>query len=429
MLTDTEIKRAIRAATKETTLNDGAPGRGGGSLRLRIRPGATGTTATWLAWWKQAGQRSTKPLGKYPDMSLSEARALFLSEVAPVVRAGKNPRVKTVAEGKPTVGRMFEAYVASMKAKGRVSAGEVERALLKAERNAADGLGRHRLCAEIDPEDVVEFVSGFYRRGSRGQADKVRSYVSSAFNWAIKAAHDYTAEIRQDWGIKNNPAAAIPRDAGAVKQRDRNLSTEEIRELWNAARPGEKGFTIETSTAIRMLIATGQRVLEVLRIDGAEIDLDAMVWNMPAEKTKGRKRPHSIPLPKQVAEPLALLKQIRGDGPLFPGEVDGRFDHRSIMQAIDRWLERDDVTVPDFQTRDIRRTWKSRAGEIGISREMRDLIQQHAKHDTGSKHYDRAEYFPQMREAMAKWEVYLSQIILPDGSEENQSSRCAPSRA
>jgi len=411
MLTDTEIKRAIRAATKETTLNDGAHGRGSGSLRLRIRPGASGTTATWIAWWKQGGKRATKPLGKYPDLSLSAARALFVSEVAPVVRAGKNPRVRTVVEGKPTVGRMFEAYVASMRAKGRVSADEVERALLKAGDNAADGLGRHRLCADIDSADVVDFVSGFFRRGSRGQADKARSYVSSAFNWAMKAAHDYTVENRQDWGIKINPAAAIPRDQGAIGKRDRNLSADEIRLLWNSATPGLNGFTVETATAIRTLIGTGQRVQEVLRIDGSEIDLKSKTWTMPAEKTKGRTNPHTVPLPKQVVEILEDLKEQRGDGPLFPGAVDGRMDHRSIMQAIDRWLELDGVTVPDFQTRDLRRTWKSRAGEIGISKEMRDLIQQHAKNDTGSKHYDRGEYLPQMREAMKQWESYLSSVI------------------
>jgi integrase len=414
MLTDTEIKRAIRAATKDTTLNDGAHGRGTGSLRLRIRPGSSGTTATWVAWWKQGGKRATKPLGKYPAMSLSDARALFVAEVAPVVRAGKNPRVKTVAEGKPTVGRMFEAYVESMKAKGRVSAGEVERALLKAENNAADALGRHRICADIEPGDVVDFVSGFYRRGARGQADKSRSYISSAFNWALKAAHDYTVEIRQDWGIKINPAAAIPRDHNAVTQRDRNLSTDELRVLWHAATPGLNGFTLETSTAVRMLIGTGQRVQEVLRVDGSEIDLRTMTWNMPAEKTKGRKRPHAIPLPKQVADALKTLKQTNGSGALFPGAVDGRMDHRSIMQAIDRWIAQEDVHAEKFQTRDLRRTWKSRAGELGISKEMRDLIQQHAKNDTGSKNYDRADYLPQMREAMKVWERYLMQIVQTD---------------
>ena len=40
------------------------------------------------------------------------------------------------------------------------------------------------------------------------------------------------------------------------------------------------------------------------------------------------------------------------------------------------------------------------------------MIQQHAKgSDTGSKHYDRADYFKQMREAMDKWNAWLTAVV------------------
>jgi hypothetical protein len=61
-----------------------------------------------------------------------------------------------------------------------------------------------------------------------------------------------------------------------------------------------------------------------------------------------------------------------------------------------------------FQPRDLRRTWKSRAHDAGVDRFTRDLIQQHAKGDTGSKNYDRADYLPQMRAAMTKWNDWLN---------------------
>lgn len=83
----------------------------------------------------------------------------------------------------------------------------------------------------------------------------------------------------------------------------------------------------------------------------------------------------------------------------------------SVMQAIRRWVGRDDVELEPFQTRDLRRTWKSRAHDAGIDRFTRDLIQQHAKSDTGSKHYDMAEYLPQKREAMEKWAAWLDMVL------------------
>lgn len=75
MLTDRTIQAAIKTCTKETTLNDGAAGRGTGSLRLRIRPTAGGASASWIGFWKRDGQRVTKPLGRYPDMTLAAALA------------------------------------------------------------------------------------------------------------------------------------------------------------------------------------------------------------------------------------------------------------------------------------------------------------------------------------------------------------------
>ena len=149
----------------------------------------------------------------------------------------------------------------------------------------------------------------------------------------------------------------------------------------------------------------------VSRLDGADLDLDAAVWNMPREKTKLRVRPHKVPLPRQVLPVLRALVEAHGAGPLFPGRGRERMDHRSVKQAIDRWLALDGVTAAQFQTRDLRRTWKSRAGEIGIGRDMRDLIQQHARHDAGTLHYDRADYLPQMREAMDRWEAWLATVV------------------
>lgn len=414
MLTDTQIKRAMKEAKADVTLTDGGAGRGSGSLKLRIRPTVNGVTATWLVQWKQDGQRAFKPLGRYPDMTGAQARAVYSSEVAPLLLAGKDPRVVVAATGKPTVERMFQAFVDNLKAKGLVSHIETERMLLLAKYNAADALGRTRLASSIDPADVAAYVSRFFQRGSRGAADKARAYVSAAFNWAIRSTHDYTVASREDWGVKVNPAAAVKRDSGAIRHRDRNLSAAELATLWRDAHEGTENWTAETAACIRMLILCGQRVQETLRIEGKEIDLDAALWTMPAEKTKGKKRAHTVPLPRRAVEVLRPLKELHGDGPLFPARPGsaGRFiDHRSIMQVIDRW---NTGKIQPFQTRDLRRTWKSRTGEIGISKEIRDIIQQHTRRDIGSKAYDRADYLPQMREAMAKWEDWLDQVLEPD---------------
>ena len=414
MLTDAQIKAAIKSVATELTLNDKSAGRGAGSLLLVVRRLADGTvSAQWFAKVKRQGQRTKKSLGRYPNVSLAMARQQMASDISSALQAGKALRVAYHGE-RPTVERMFQAYVADMKDNGKASAAEVERMLLLAKYNAADALGRNRLAAEVEEADVVGYVAWFYKRGHRGAADKARSYVSSAYGWAKKAANDYTAEHRQDWGIRTNPAADVRKDHGAVGTRERNLSSAELRELWHAARMDGQCFSLESAACVRLLIACGQRVQETLRIDGAEIDLDGATWNMPAHKTKGRKRPHSIPLPRQVLPILRELIAVHGDGPLFPartGSKGGLIDHRSIKQALDRWLALEGTTVATFQTRDLRRTWKSRTGELDMDPFICDLIQQHAQGGTSKKRYNRADYLPKMRREMAKWEAWMDDVL------------------
>lgn len=416
MITEKQIQAAIKAVTnrqqEEITLNDGQGGKGGGSLRLRIRPVQGGAAAIWLAFWKRDGKRQTKTIGRYPAISLSDAREKFHQDVRPLLLAGKSVRVQTNRVENPTVEAMFQGYVNNMKAKGKASYEEVERVLLKCDNCAADDLGRTRLAATVDADDVVEHISRYYRRGKKSAADKARSYIASAFTWAIQSARDYTDENRQDWGVKVNPVMEIPRDEEASNTRDRNLSEAEIRELWNAARADGDNFSQGTAACVRLIIACGQRVRETLRIEAEDIDLNAGLWNMPAHKTKMGIRPHTIPLPVQAVAVLRELIESNPKGYLFParGKANQPIIHdSSVMQAIERWYKA--TGNKPMQTRDLRRTWKSRTADAGIDRFIRDVIQQHSRGDTGSKSYDRADYLPQMREAMNKWGKYLAEII------------------
>ena len=57
-----------------------------------------------------------------------------------------------------------------------------------------------------------------------------------------------------------------------------------------------------------------------------------------------------------------------------------------------------------FVPRDVRRTAKTLMGEIGISKEVRDKLQNHSMQDVSSKHYDRYDYMKEKREAIELWE-------------------------
>lgn len=399
MITEKQIQATIRAAKTETVLNDSGAGRGGGSLRLRIRQGVKGVNATWFAVWWSDKKQASKTLGRYPDIGLADARRKYETEVRDVLMAGKNPNAVVVSAELPTVERLFQGYIQSLRDRGAASVTESERTLLTGKYNAAVELGKETIATSVEPGDISMLLAKGLKRGARRTIDMQRTALAAAFSWGMKSTNDYTIENRLDWGIKYNPVSAVPRDQGANKVRERNLTADEVRHVWNNAPD-------QTGDVLRLVIATGQRVKECLTVEGCDIDLAAKLWTIPAHKTKGRKTMHLVPLTSQAVELLTMLISLEGAGWLFPSRAGSKGAIMGIP-SVSRGASRM-AGIIAFQPRDLRRTWKSRAGDAGIDRFTRDLIQQHARTDTGSKHYDRYDYLPQMREAMAKWESWLA---------------------
>lgn len=402
MLTERQIQAAMRAVTSETVLNDGTKGRGSGSLRLRIRAGAKGPAAIWQAIWYSEGKRASKAIGRYPDLSLADARRKYETEVRDVLATGRDPNAVVAMAESPTIEKLFQAYIQYLRDKETATTHTSEHLLLTGKYNAVDLLGRNTIASTIEPADIANVLAKGVKRGSRRTTDMQRTAMMAAFNWAMKSTHDYTQENRMDWGLKYNPVAAVPRDQAANRTLDRNLTAEEMKHVWHNGPD-------QTGDVMRLVMCTGQRVIEVMRIAGADVDLKARLWTMPARKTKGRKHTHMVPLTTQAVDILTPLIDLYGDGYLFPARAGAKGDIIGIP-SVSRGASRM-AGIKPFTPRDLRRTWKSRAGDAGIDRFTRDLIQQHAQTDTGSKHYDRFDYLPQMREAMNKWEIWLRNAI------------------
>lgn len=71
---------------------------------------------------------------------------------------------------------------------------------------------------------------------------------------------------------------------------------------------------------------------------------------------------------------------------------------------------------PPLQARDLRRTWKTLAGEAGLTLDIRNRVQGHALQDVGSRHYDRHSYLPEKRAALLHWERTLTARLAEGGN-------------
>lgn len=98
---------------------------------------------------------------------------------------------------------------------------------------------------------------------------------------------------------------------------------------------------------------------------------------------------------------------------VFPAE-NGIEPLRSdgINQATRRLCKQ--FAINRFTPRDLRTTFKTLSGKAGLTKEIRDRIQNHALTDVSTKHYDRYDYLKEKQQAMMIWNNYLNRNI--DGS-------------
>lgn len=401
-LTDGQIKNALKRVGKtgkSETLIDGE-GRGTGRLVLILKPQPTRVTSIWYAQQWLDGKRKLKKLGDYPHIPLAEAREVFARDFSTAINKGSS--IKVQGDTRPgTVGDLFEAYADWLRDSGKNSHKEARKGLNK----IADQLGRNRLARDVEPQDVVNVIRPIFERGKKSMADHVRSYIRSAYSWGMKSEHDYRSTSPRRFNLVMNPAAGIPTEPKVVGERW--LREEEWVQLWRFLQIPDHPCHPAYPLAMQLLMLTGQRVQEIatLHVDNYDRDEGIIDWG----KTKNG-RPHAIPLPSLAVE---LLDSITPNehGWFFPGDKDPTtsVQHQTLYSFL--WRQRDKGVIPHCTNRDLRRTFKTLSGKAGLTKEIRDRLQNHSMHDVSSRSYDRYSYMDEKREAMDIWDKFVRDMI------------------
>ena len=191
----------------------------------------------------------------------------------------------------------------------------------------------------------------------------------------------------RDGLIASNPVKGIERYH--EEKRDRFLSKQEITQFEQALEDHvvkHQGTRHETDAqnavnALTLLLLTGARMSEVLKLSWEQLDLDRGEWTKPSHHTKQKKTEH-VPLSAQALELLESLKPQHARGPLFIGR-DGKAARVSIRRP---WLaackaaglvtvevvkgrRRHAVTKykPTVRIHDLRHTFASHLASMGYS--------------------------------------------------------------
>lgn len=258
-----------------------------------------------------------------------------------------------------------------------------------------------------------------------------------AANRALLVARQVVKYAHVQGHIDANPVAGITRRdvGGAERQRERNLSFDEIAAFWRVltgAAPvarAVRGFVRRDGRAVegyartglhlgwqaravlQMLLLTGQRAGETLAARWGDIDLDAGLWRIPAGNTKSG-RPHLVHLPSLAVDVLrALPGRKRPTDHVFPADRgDGPLDRHVVTRALDRLLASGALSIAPFTPHDLRRTVRSRLSDLGVLPHVAEKI---LNHRLGGvlQVYDRGEYLPERAAAMAAWDAKLREVI------------------
>jgi integrase len=389
-----------------------------GMGRLGVEVSSTGTKR-WLYRYFIEGKRKYIRLGLVSDNFVMTQAQAECDQYAELLAKKTDPKaeierlekqqveIKKSEAMKGSIQQLFIAYTDKMKTDGKRTYEAVLKAL---EKEVYPVIKPETKAKEIQPTDIIPILSTMIQRGATIQSNRVRSYIVAAFNFGLK--HDLNpAQVHTGvkFGLTSNPAQVIAKQSNAEKVGENWLTIEEVKIVLNTFKNTNRVGSLVSDLMSLCFYTGGQRPYELVASRWISINWEEATLLITADISKN-KRPHLLPLTEKS---IGILSELHADSKdsefIFPrrNDISQHLRTDSFSKAIARFRESNPKFNP-FVARDIRRTCKTLMGELGISKEIRDRLQNHALNDVSSKHYDRYSYLPEKREALRKWESKLT---------------------
>ncbi|WP_338803560.1 site-specific integrase [Xenorhabdus griffiniae] len=398
LLTDSKI-RGLKPKNSAYYTWQASATRGTGRLGIKIYP--SGRKVFVYRYFKD-GKEKFINLGDFPVLSLAEALSKS-REAAANISAPEKAIIEHA-----TIEQLFKDYIADQKRRGKRAYDKTQYRLNQV--LDSQYIDRSTPAKDITPEHIKRVLAEFISRGAVAGSNKVRSNLHAVFNFGLFADND-PAKLNDKviYGLDRNPVTVVPRQEGADKALDRFLSWDEMRSILNLFQVSTVACPINPNYGRLLLLCIftgGQRPWEIMTNTKDNWDKKNNTLTVPPHISKNSDY-HVIPLCESATKILEQqVKQYPDSEFLFPGKTkEGHLLAAEYAKQIRKFCARSGFER--FTPRDIRRTFKTLAGEMGISSEMRDRLQNHKKPGVSTKHYDRYDYLKEKREIVEQWERKL----------------------
>ena len=244
----------------------------------------------------------------------------------------------------------------------------------------------------IKRADVAVRLQELTQAHGRTAAARARDYLSAMFSWAMREGLCEANPVL----ATNDPAAGIP-------PRDRVLSDDEIRIVWNACGDDAAG------RIVKLLLLTGCRRDEIGALKWSEIESGLLT--IPGTRTKNG-RAVVLPLPAVASELLAMVPKQSGGDFVFGRGGDTPFSGWSAAKLLldARIAITTGKALPHWTLHDLRRSMRSGLGKIGVPPHIAELAINHVKGGVEAI-YDRYRYQHEIGIALARWAEHVLAVV------------------
>jgi integrase len=325
----------------------------------------------------------TRPLGRYPKMSVKEAR----------LAAKKfDPQSLDRAEA-GTFTQVAEDWVRKhVDENGLRSKKEIVRQLT---RYVYPEWG-HRLINDIRRKDVISLLDDIKDKHGRRQADAVLGTIRGVMTWY--------ADRDEDFRLPLTGSMRADKRKASERARAHYLSDDEIRALFKACdNVGRFGVLV------KVLLLTGQRLRKCAHMRWDDVSAEG-VWTIPtARGEKGNAG--RVKLPKMVLDLIHALPRVANNPYVFPAAYGGGpvSAFGVFKRVIDEHLP---ANMRPWRLHDLRRTASTCLAAVGVPDHITERTLGHQLQGIQAI-YNRHPYFEEKSAALERLAAHVDRIIHP----------------
>lgn len=362
-------------------------------------------TAAWTLRYRHGGKQREVTLGRYPDLSLTNARREAEKTRVRVQQGVDVAAEKQARKLEDRRALRFEPLARDYLSTAKLAPKTLTQRTQQLDNDVLPKLGT-RLARSVTKEDVADLV--------RRVAERSPAVARLVFI-GIKEVLAHGVAIG---ALDANPCTVLRVSKLAPDTKPRKPRIMLLDSEIHATLEALPTIGTENAIAVRILLATCTRINELVRAEWPHMDLDAAVWTVPGDHAKN-KTEFRIPLTPAVVELFQQLKALAGNSryvmPMRSRPSDAEGDLPSNSSTLNAALNRLCTELVKakkcrrFTPHDLRSTARSHLSALGVDLLVAERCLNHSLGGLVAT-YDKHDFFAERRDALDRWSARIAEI-------------------